>query len=169
MEVIALLEKWQHMMLAFYTQDNVIVMSIALVSVGLIGLLIWLFSRPYTGEFEEMGRPIDYRRVHVELSKKEKKIVLDMATDYLEGQVLFKKMKKEVKQQLYKKLGLAFEIPELVPPGEAKARMLALNRHLNGHKPEIPGTPPIQELKPNNLPTVRSHKDKVKNLFKPAA
>lgn len=166
-EVTTLFDKWHQLLLAFATQENLTVMGIGLLSVGLIGLLIWVFSPEKRG-VEEMGRPIDYRRVHVELSKKEKAIVLDMATDYLEGQVLFKKMKKEVKQQLYKKIGLAFDIPELVPPGEVKARMKSLEKHLNGHKPNIPGEKPIQDIKPNNLPIIRSAKDKVKNLFKPA-
>lgn len=167
-ELTTLFDRWQQLFIAFATQENLTVLGIGLLSVGLIGLLIWIFTPGKRGVEEMARRPIDYRRVHVQLSKSEKKIVTAMAEDYLEEQVLMRKMKRETARQLYEKLGLAFEIDDLIPPGVTKARQKSLEKHLNGHKPNIPGEKPIQDIKPNNLPTIRSTKDKLKNLFKPA-
>lgn len=114
---------------------------------------------------EAMGKPIDYTKPNVSFSKKEKQIILEMAESYLEEKVLMRKMKKPVKQQIYKKLGLVCGIDELIPPGETKARLVSLRKHLNGKNAPvpIPGDKPIQNIKRNDLD--KNIKEVTKNKF----
>lgn len=157
------LEDIYRLVAVYITQQAVETTLIATLFVGIVCMCVLaLWEVRKSGE---TTMTIDYFKRHVQLSKREKKIVVDMAEDYLEEQILRRKLKREVARQIYEKLGKAFDIEELIPAGDVKGRLKAIRKHMNGHKQpiKIPGPAPIQDIQPK-----RSAKERASKFFKPA-
>lgn len=145
-------------MFAFEVSAVILVLCISL------ALLLWMLTTGHYNQLEKgMGNNL---RPIVQLSKRDKALVVDLLEDVIEERVLFKKLKRNKARELYKKIGLALDIPELVPPGEIKAIIKSRRRFLNGKPIVIPGEPPLQDVKPNLLKPVRSLHTKKANLSK---
>ncbi len=130
----------------------------------LVGLYV-LLRKPLNGELG-MGNE-DFKRPSVQFNRKDKKLIVELLEDVIEGRVLFKKLKREKARELYKKIGLALDIPDLIPPVELKALIKARRKHLNGRNNPvpIPGDPPLQNI----LKGAANKKDKFATFFtKPA-
>lgn len=146
----------------YASNQNLEVIGVFLVAmVCLVGLYL-LLRKPLSGELG-MGNG-EFKISSAQLSKRDKKLVVELLEDVIEERVLFKKLKRTKARDLYKKLGLLLDIPELVPPGEIKAIIKARRRYLNGHnKPVIiPGDLPIQN------PQGVAKKQKFEAFFRPA-
>lgn len=123
-----------------------------------------------SGEKKGMGT----KRTLVHLSKKDKKLYVDLFTDVVEGWVLQRKLSRNQARRIYKNASIAFDIPELHPYPCAIDKLKGLLKHKrskpNGHaKVNIPGDPPLQDIKPNNFKKENSSRKQNISKFFPRA